>query len=359
MFMTFRWYGKELDSISLRDIRQIPGMQGVVTALYDVPVGDVWPMEKIMALKKDVEDHGLRFETIESVNVHEDIKLGLSSRDLYIENYRQTIRNLAKAGIKVICYNFMPIFDWTRTELDKTLADGSTALSLDNRKLQNIDPQVLVEEMEKNSNGFELPGWEPQRLKELKKLFQLYQGFTEDTLFDNLKYFLEGIIPVAKECDVKMAIHPDDPPWSVFGLPRIVTSKANLERLVHLVDSPYNGLTLCTGSLGANAKNDMPDIIRHFGKMGRIHFGHVRNVKIHEPGVFNEVAHKEDDSSLDMYEIMQAFYDIGFTGPIRPDHGRMIWGEKGRPGYGLYDRALGANYLCGLWDAICRLKGQK
>jgi mannonate dehydratase len=356
MIMTFRWYGKKHDCIPLQYIRQIPGVKGVVTALFDVPVGEVWPLDMIMELKKEVEEHGLLFETIESVNIHEDIKLGLPGRDRYIENYRESIKNLAKAGIKVICYNFMPVFDWTRTELAKELADGSTALALDNRNLQNLDPQVMVEEMEKGSNGFALPGWEPERLKELKKLFAMYKDVNEGNLFDNLKYFLEGVIPVAEECDVKMAIHPDDPPWSVFGLPRIVTSKENLERLVNLVDSPYNGLTLCTGSLGANSHNDMPDIIRHFGKMGRIHFGHVRNIQIYEPGVFNEVAHKDDSGSLDIYEIMKAFHDIGFTGPIRPDHGRMIWGEKGRPGYGLYDRALGANYLCGLWDAICRSK---
>jgi len=357
MIMSFRWFGKKDDSIPLQYIRQIPGMKGAVTALFDVPVGEVWPLDKIMELKKDVEDHGLLFETIESVNIHEDIKLGLPSRDLYIENYNKTLRNLAQAGIKVICYNFMPVFDWTRTELAKELADGSTAMFLDNRKLQNLDPQAMVEEMAKGSNGFSLPGWEPERLKELKKLFEMYKNINEDKLFDNLKYFLEGIIPVAAECDIKMAIHPDDPPFSVFGLPRIVTSKANLERLIKLVNSPYNGLTLCTGSLGADAKNDMPDIIRHFGKLGRIHFAHVRNVHIHEHGVFNEVAHKDDSGSLDIYEIMKALHDIGFTGPIRPDHGRMIWGEKGRPGYGLYDRALGANYLCGLWDAICRSNG--
>jgi len=169
-----------------------------------------------------------------------------------------------------------------------------------------------------------------------------------------LKYFLDGIIPAAEECGIKMAIHPDDPPWSVFGLSRIVTSKANLERLVKLVDSPSNGLTLCSGSLGANQDNDIPDAIRHFGKMGRVHFGHVRNIKIESPGVFHETAHKDDDGSLSMFEIMKAFHDIGFTGPIRPDHGRMIWGEIGRPGYGLYDRALGAVYLQGLWDAIDR-----
>lgn len=354
MLMSFRWYGRKNDSIPLKYIQQIPGMRGIVTALFDIPVGEIWPLEEIMAVKRDVENHGLLLHTIESVNIHEDIKLGVPSRDQYIHNYIVTLRNLAQAGVKVVCYNFMPVFDWTRTELAKVLPDGSTVLSYDQRVLQNLDPETLADEMEKGSNGMEMPGWEKSRLKELKRLFEAYKGFDEDKLFANLKYFLEAIIPVAEECDIKMAIHPDDPPWSVFGLPRIVTNKKNLERLVGLVDSPYNGLTLCSGSLGANAQNDIPSLVRHFGKMGRVHFGHVRNIKIHEPGVFDEAAHKDDDASLDMYEIMKAFYDIGFTGPIRPDHGRMIWGEQGRPGYGLYDRALGAVYLNGLWDAIVR-----
>lgn len=354
--MSFRWYGRKNDKIPLEYIRQIPGMKNIVTALFDVPVGEVWPWEEIAALKQDIENNGLVFETVESVNVHEDIKLGLPSRDRYIENYNQCIRNLARAGVKVICYNFMPVFDWTRTELAKELPDASTVLSYDENIIKNIDPQTMADEMEKNSGGFELPGWEKSRLKELKRLFEMYEGVDEEKLFANLKYFLEGIIPTAEECGIKMAIHPDDPPWSVFGLPRIVVSKANLERLVKLVDSPSNGLTLCSGSLGANQANDIPDIVRHFGKMGRVHFGHVRNIKIETPGVFHETAHKDDDSSLSMYEIMKAFHDIGFTGPIRPDHGRMIWGETGRPGYGLYDRALGAVYLQGLWDAIDREK---
>ncbi len=354
MIMTFRWYGKDNDAITLKDIRQIPGMRGVVGALFDIPVGEAWPLDKIVALKQEIESVGLSFETVESVNVHEDIKLGIPSRDKYIENYNISLRNLGKAGINVVCYNFMPVFDWTRTDLAKVLPDGSTALAFDARMIRDKDPQKLVEEIEANSHGFELPGWEKGRLKELQHLFNAYQDVDEEQLFKNLEYFLKAIIPVAEECGIKMAIHPDDPPFSVFGLPRIVTSKKNLEKIIHLVDSPSNGLTLCSGSLGANLENNIPEIIRYFGKKGRIHFGHVRNVQVHESGVFNETAHKSDEGSFDMYEIMKAFYDIGFTGPIRPDHGRMIWGEKGRPGYGLYDRALGANYLCGLWDAIER-----
>jgi len=350
--MTFRWYGKEQDSISLQNISQIPGMKGVVGALFDVPVGESWPLEKIRALKKEIEDQGLLFETVESVNIHEDIKLGLTSREKYIENYITSLKHLGQAGVKVVCYNFMPVFDWTRTDLTKVLGDGSTALDFDIRVIRGKNPQQLVKEMQENSNGFELPGWEDWRLKELQHLFELYKEIDEEKLFDHLHYFLKAVIPTAEEYGIKMAIHPDDPPFSVFGLPRIVTSKKNLKRIVDMVDSPSNCLTICSGSLGANLENNIPEIIRYFGD--RVAFGHVRNVQVYEAGIFNETAHKSDEGSLDLYEIMKAFHDIGFTGPIRPDHGRMIWGEKGRPGYGLYDRALGANYLCGLWDAISR-----
>ncbi len=352
--MTFRWYGERDDKITLQQIQQIPGMQGIVGALFDIPVGQVWPMDKILRLKSQIETYGLVFETVESVNVHEDIKLGRVSRDQYIENYNTTLRNLDKAGVNVVCYNFMPIFDWTRTDLAKPLYDGSTALSYDFHVIKDKDPIALAKEIEENSNGFLLPGWEPDRLKELRHLFELYSDVDEEMLFANLAYFLKAVVPVAEECGIKMAIHPDDPPYSVFGLPRIVTSKKNLDRIVSMVDSASNALTICSGSLGASLENDIPEIIRYFGKKNRVAFAHVRNVQVHEPGVFNEVAHKSKYGSLDMYEIMKALYDIDFKGPIRPDHGRMIWNEEGRPGYGLYDRALGANYLTGLWDAICR-----
>lgn len=359
MKMTFRWFGSKDDKISLKDIRQIPGMTGVVGALFDIPVGQVWPVDKINALTEEVKESGLDLEVIESVNVHEDIKLGLPSRDKYIDNYQQTIRNLAQAGIKVICYNFMPVFDWFRTELNDELEDGSFTLSYEEEKFRDTDPVEIVEKMAKDSQGFTLPGWEPERLAELKSVLKLYEGVDEEKLFANLKYFLEQIIPVCEETGVKMAIHPDDPPWSIFGLPRIVVSRENLERIVNLVDSPYNGLALCTGSLGANPKNNLPEIIRHFGGLGRIHFTHVRNLKFHPDGKFHESSHLSTDGSLDMFEIMKAYHDIGFTGYIRPDHGRMIWGEEGRPGYGLYDRALGACYLNGLWEAIGKMKTTK
>lgn len=350
--MSFRWYGKENETFPLQYVRQIPGMYGIVGALFDVPVGEVWPLDKIFSLKREVEEAGLHLETIESVNVHEAIKMGLPSRDLYIENYIRTLQHLGQAGITVVCYNFMPVFDWTRTELSKVLPDGSLTMSYDENVLRTLTPETLAEHMRKGAHGFKLTGWEPERLKALQVLFEKYRDIDEAALFANLGYFLRAILPTAEKYGIKMAIHPDDPPWSVFGLPRISTSKKNLERIIKLADSPCNGLTLCSGSLGVNGENNIPEIIRYFGKMGRIHFGHVRNVKVHEPGVFEEVSHKSSDGSLNLYEIMKAYWDIGFTGPIRPDHGRMIWGEEGRPGYGLYDRGLGIMYLHGLWDAI-------
>jgi mannonate dehydratase len=352
----FRWFGEKDDHITLQQIRQIPGVSGVVTALFDIPVGEVWPLERIMDLKKEVESTGLALEVIESVNVHEDIKLGLPSRDKYIENYKETIRNLGKAGIKVLCYNFMPVFDWMRTELHSELQDGSNTMAYDHKLLESLTPQQLVEDMAQGSNGYSLPGWEPERLKVLEETFKAYRAVDEEKLFENLVYFLQQIIPVCEESDVRMAIHPDDPPWSLFGLPRIITCKENIERLFKAVDSPYNGLTLCTGSLGSNKNNYLPDIIRTFGKMGRIHFAHIRNLKFTGDGTFYESAHRTEDGSFDMFEIMKAYSDVDFKGYMRPDHGRAIWGEKGRPGYGLYDRALGITYLSGLWEAIHKME---
>lgn len=352
MRMTFRWFGSADDSVTLDQIRQIPGMDGIVAALYDIPVGEVWPLDRIMALKKEINDHGLKFEVVESVNVHEDIKLGLPTRDRYIENYKETIRNLAKAGVKVICYNFMPVFDWIRTDLAKDLPDGSNAMFFERAKIENLSAEQLIENMEQGSKGFSLPGWESERLEDIKKLFDQYKDVTEEDLFNNLKYFLEQIIPVAEENDIKMAIHPDDPPWSVFGLPRIVTNKENLERIVNLVDSPSNGLTLCSGSLGANPDNDVVDIFRHFVRKGRAPFVHVRNIKIYENGDFIETSHRVTDGSIDIVGIIKALHEEGFDGYLRPDHGRMLWGEEARPGYGLYDRALGIMYMLGIWDTL-------
>ncbi len=343
MKLSFRWYGKE-DPVKLQYIRQIPSMYSIVTAIYDVPVGEIWDMKRIDSLKSEVEAVGLKFDVIESVPVHEDIKLGLPSRDRYIENYKQNIRNLSKAGVKVICYNFMPVFDWTRTELAKTLEDGSTALVYYKDQLAKMDPL---------KGELSLPGWDASYTKdELADIFHKYEKVDEEALWTNLEYFLKEIIPVAEECDVKMAIHPDDPPYSIFGLPRIITREENLDRFLKLVDSEYNGLTLCTGSLGSASFNDVVRMVDKYSAMNRIHFMHIRNIKLLEDDSFEECAHYSPCGSLDIVAIVKALHKNNFQGYIRPDHGRMIWGETGRPGYGLYDRALGAMYITGIIETL-------
>jgi mannonate dehydratase len=351
MKMTFRWYGEGNDSISLEHIKQIPGVEGIVWALHDVSAGEEWPQEKIEEVKNGAERNGLNIDVVESVNVHEDIKLGLPSRDTYIENYKRTIVKLAAAGVKVICYNFMPVFDWTRTELYKEMEDGSTALFFEKAKVEDMDPFELADKISKNSS-FTMPGWEPERLSKLKELFEAYQNVTEEDLFHNLEYFLKEIIPVAEKHNIKMGIHPDDPPFSIFGLPRIITNRENIRRVLSLVDSPSNGVTLCSGSLGANPDNRVAEMVREFSD--RIPFAHIRNVKVYENGDFIETSHRSNDGSVDILEIMKAYHEKGFTGYARPDHGRHIWGEECRPGYGLYDRGLGIMYLWGIWDTLER-----
>ena len=353
MKMTFRWYGSGRDSITLKQIKQIPGMSGLMGVLDHKAAGEVWTEEEIRAYMDEVHEAGLECEVIESVNVHEDIKMGLPSRDRYIENYRFTIRNLAKYGVKVIIYNFMPVFDWLRTDLARVIPeDGSNSLYFDEADLGDMGPMEIVRSTIENSNGFSLPGWEPERLAELETVLERYKTITPDDLRENYRYFLEGIIPVCEECGVVMACHPDDPAWPVFGLPRIAHSQEDYDKIVKLYDSPCNTLCLCTGSLGSDPDNDIPAMIRHFGQMKRIGAMHVRNVKHLGYHKFREAAHLSSAGDLDLYEIMKAVHDTCPDTYIRPDHGRMIWDEVGRPGYGLYDRALGAVYLSGLWEAI-------
>jgi len=354
--VVFRWFGERHDPVPLEYIRQIPGVEGIVSMLIDVPTGEVWPKERILALKKTIEQHGLTFEVVESVNVHEAIKLGLPSKDRYIENYRATLRHLAEAGIRVVVYNFMPMFDWVRTDLWKVLPDGSKTMAYDHRVLAGLSPREIVDRVKRDGHSFALPGWEWERLEEIERLFALYEGMDEERLFANLVDFLKAVVPLCEELGILLAIHPDDPPFSVFGLPRIVTSKSQILRLLEAVDSPANGLALCTGSLGVLEDNDIPDMIRTFGRMGRLHFVHLRNLKRTGDRSFQEVAHPSFCGSLDMFAIVKALVEIGYSGYMRPDHGRMIWGEEGRPGYGLYDRALGIAYLLGLWEGVERMR---
>lgn len=346
MKMTFRWYGMQ-DSIPLRYIRQIPNMSGVVTAIYDVPVGEVWGREKIAKLKEMCEREKLEMEVIESVPVHEDIKLGKAGRDKLIANYAETIRNLGEYGIKCICYNFMPVFDWLRTDLKVKNEDGSTCLCYQHDALMNMDPKNL-----------RLPGWDESYTPEqLSGLIEQYRSVTHERLFENLVYFLKGIMPACDAAGIDMAIHPDDPPWDMFGLPRIIVNEKSYDRLFSAVPNRHNGITFCTGSLGAGRCNDLPKMAAKYAK--RIYFAHIRQIQYEGAMDFKESGHLTKDGSLDIYAIVKALSDNGFDGYVRPDHGRNIWDEDGKPGYGLYDRALGAAYLNGLFEAIEKEKKTK
>lgn len=351
MEMTFRWYGSNEERIKLSDIRQIPGIKGIVGMIMDIPVGEVWPLDRIEKLREEVENSGLTLKVIESVNIHDDIKIGKATRDYFIENYKITIRNLASQGVEVICYNFMPVFDWLKTDLSYQLDDGSKTMAFFKKDLIE-SPEELISKMENSSEGFSLPGWEAGRLSQVKQLFEEYKDVDENKLRENFKYFMEAITPTCEEVGIKMAIHPDDPPFSIFNLPRIVKNEQDLDWIIDAVDSPSNGITFCTGSIGTNPDNNISEMISKYTAKDRIPFAHIRNIKFLSPDDYYESSHLSEDGSFDMYKIMKAFYDNGFNGYIRPDHGRMIWGESGRPGYGLYDRALGIMYLQGLWEAL-------
>lgn len=342
MKLSFRWYG-ESDPISLEYISQIPGMRSIVSAVYDVKPGEVWPEESIEKMKKECEAHGLIFDVVESIPVHEDIKLGRGDVDHLLDVYCENIRRCAKYGVKCVTYNFMPVFDWTRTQLDKKAPDGSTSLVMYWEQMKGLDPL---------KDDIHLPGWDSSYTQEqVRELIAAYGELGEEGLWGNLERFLKKVIPVAEECGVRMAIHPDDPPYPIFGLPRIITCEANLDRFLKLYDSPANSLCLCTGSLGCAESNDIPAMIRKYAKADRIAFMHIRNVKILEDGSFEERAHLSSCGTLDIYEVVKALVDNGYDGYVRPDHGRMIWGETGKPGYGLFDRALGATYINGLFEA--------
>ncbi len=341
MKLTFRWYG-EKDSIPLEYIAQIPNMSGVVTAVYNVPVGEVWADEDLARLKAIAASKDLEMEVIESIPVHEDIKMGCGKRDEYIENYCKNLEAVARAGVKCVCYNFMPVFDWLRTDMYHKNKDGSTCLSYSYDDFVKVDP-----------NNLHLPGWdESYTPEELQGLLKAYRDISHEQLFENLVYFLKKVIPVCEANGINMAIHPDDPPWDIFGLPRIISSEADLDRLFAAVPSTANGLTLCTGSFGAGKHNDVAKMAAKYAAQGRVHFVHLRNV-LHtdDHDSFCETGHCTYAGSLDMAAVVKALVENGFNGYVRPDHGRNVFGEDGKPGYGLYDRALGAAYINGLFEA--------
>lgn len=348
--LCFRWYG-EGDAVPIEYIAQIPQMKHVVSAVYDVCSGEVWKRESIRKLSDDCKRAGLQLSVIESIPVHEDIKLGRARADEYIKNYAENIRRVASVGVDCVTYNFMPVFDWTRTQTDKRFSDGSSSLVMYKEELLKIDP---------TKDDVSLPGWDESYTKaEIGSLIGEYKSLGEEGLWSNLEKFLGTVIPVAEECGVKMAIHPDDPPYSVFGIPRIITCEENADRVLSLYESECNCLCFCTGSFGCAADNDIYKMIEKYASAKRIAFVHMRNVRNMADGSFEEVAHPSSCGSLDMARIAKILVESEYDGYIRPDHGRMIWGESGRAGYGLYDRALGASYISGLFEAYERLGEMK
>ena len=386
---TFRWFGPEF-GVALADIRQL-GVEGIVAACQQVPLGEVWPIQTIAALKSEIEKHGMEWSVVESVNIHTAIKYGLPERDLYIANYIQTLKNLAENGIYNVCYNFMQLIDWTRTDLDFILPTGASALRYSPVSAAAFDLFILERENAKQSYTTELyekakahfdslndvnrkkleesilagmPGTKKLiALDTFKKNLATVLKIDKEQLQANLSYFLNAIMPEAEKLGVRMAVHPDDPPFSVFGVPRIVSNYQEIKFLLECCPSPSNGLTFCSGSLGASANNDLVKIIEDFGD--KIHFVHLRNVTLEEDGSFYEADHLH--GSVPIEKVMKAIIKqqqkrnsngIGVVSiPMRPDHGHVLLDDKKRQnefysGYSLIGRAMGLAQLTGLERGI-------
>ncbi len=397
LLQTWRWYGPN-DMVSLDDVLQA-GAKGIVNALHHIPVGEVWSVEEILKRKKIIEwdekknkPRDLKWSVVESVNIHESIKKGSADRDQMIENYIQTIKNLSECGIYTVCYNFMPILDWTRTDLVYEVEDGSKALRFDAINLAAFDlfilkrteakgeyiPEVIQKAQERfdslNQEERELlqknvlaglPGTtDIIEIEDFRKFLAQYEHIDAAALKSNLKYFLERVVPEAEKAGIKLCCHPDDPPYPIFGLPRIISNEEDLIYLISCVDSPSNGITFCTGSLGPNVSNDLPAIIEKVGH--KIHFLHLRNVQRQADGSFYEADHLT--GSTDMYAVMLALVkevnkrkESGrddFAIPMRPDHGHQMLDDLNKhvpfAGYSAIGRLRGLAELRGLELGISR-----
>ncbi|MCM4167690.1 Mannonate dehydratase [Arenibacter antarcticus] len=382
---TLRWFGPQF-GVSLQDIREL-GAVGVVTACHDIPIGEVWSVEAIKSVKAEIESHGLEWSVVESVNIHKAIKYGLPDRDNYIQKYIDTLKNLSANNIKTVCYNFMQLIDWTRTNLSYKLPNGAISLLYDPIAVAAFDLFILKRENAREFYNVEtyskaevyfnslstqqttllinailagMPGSkEAIPISVFKSTLEEVSGIEKPDLRENLAYFLKAIIPEAEKLGIKMALHPDDPPFPVFGIPRIASTYEDLKFIVDCVSSPSNGITFCSGSLGAIASNDLLKIIADFGS--KIHFLHLRNVTRKADGSFYEAAHL--DGSIPMEKIMKALIKeqqrrhrsgIGEVAiPVRPDHGHVLLDDKKRmgdfyPGYSLIGRGIGMAQLYGL-----------
>ncbi len=384
MEKTWRWFGLK-DRITLDMLRQI-GVEGIVTALYDAPNGEVWSLERISALKEIIESHGLRWSVVESLPVSEAIKYGGSDRDRLIENYKISLGNLAQAGVKTVCYNFMPVIDWIRTDLMYPLQDGTFTLYFDkirfgyfdcfilNRKgakadyndeewqkinalagiitQQEIDDLVytiIIKTQGFVSGNFSNDTKNPVEL--FNQLLALYKGISKDQLRENFKYFLQSIIPVAEQLGIKMCVHPDDPPFPVLGLPRIVTCEEDIEWILNAVDNIHNGLTFCTGSLSTGLHNNVPELAKKFAL--RTHFVHLRSTEVLDNGNFLEASHLEGRGKL--LEVIRIFERINPGLPMRVDHGKLMLDDVNKPdnpGYSFLGRMFALGQVSGLLAAV-------
>lgn len=384
MEKTWRWFGKK-DKITLDMLRQI-GVEGIVTALHDVPNGEIWTLEAINDLKSYIEAHGLRWSVVESLPVCEAIKYAGPEREQLIENYKVSLANLGKAGIKTVCYNFMPVIDWIRTDLQHPWADGTSSLYFDRIRFAYFDVKILqregaeadytaeelqkVAELDKTITEAEkdelidtiivkTQGFVNGNIKEgdknpvniFRNLLALYKGIDRDALRENMRYFLAAVMQVCDEYGVNMCVHPDDPPFQVLGLPRIVTDEADIEWFLQAVDNPHNGLTFCAGSLSAGEQNDTRELARKFAK--RTHFVHLRSTKAMPGGNFIESSHLEGRGHL--IDLIRIFEQENPALPMRVDHGRTMLGDETKgynPGYSFHGRMLALAQVEGMMAVV-------
>lgn len=386
MEKTWRWFGRK-DPITLDMLRQI-GVEGIVTALHNIPLGEVWPREEIRSLREEIERHGMRWSVVESLPVTETIKYAGKDRDEQIEIYKQSMRNLAAEGVKTICYNFMPILDWARTDLEYPNPDGTSNLYFNRAEFAYFDIHILKREnAEKDWTESDLARVEALKSKmtpegekrlidniiiktqgfvsgnfsesdyapveKFRNMLKLYEGIDKNQLRENMKYFLEAIMPVCEETDIKMCVHPDDPPMSVFGLPRIVTCEEDIEWFLNAVPNWHNGLTFCAGSLSAGAHNDVVKLAEKFAD--RTHFAHIRICCVEPNGNFKESSHLDPR----LIKIVRTFEDKNPSIPMRVDHAPLMLGDEKmgyNPGYSFHGRMLALGMVSGIMATINTLK---
>lgn len=384
MEKTWRWFGKK-DEIKLETLRQI-GVEGIVSALHDIPNGEVWPLEAIKEYKNHIESFGLKWSVVESLPVSEAIKYAGENRDQLIENYIRSLENLGQAGVTTVCYNFMPVLDWARTDLFHPWKDGSSSLFFDKAKfayfeihtlkrqgaeqdytsetlskvetlkqtMTQSDNDHLIDSVIVKTQGFvngNIKEGDLNPVEKFKNLLSLYDGIDKNQLRENMKYFLEKIMPVCEKYGIQMCVHPDDPPFALLGLPRIVTNEEDIHWILNSVNNPHNGLTFCTGSLSANPENDVPKLAQKF--VSRTKFVHLRSTEVFENGDFIEADHLKGRGKL--VEVIRIFEKENPTLPMRPDHGRLLSEEEDKgynPGYGFLGRMLALGQLDGVMAAV-------